>query len=45
MHKEFSIGTKWISFGYSFKRFGIGFTIDKYHMDIDLVFFWVGIEW
>ena len=34
-----------IACGYSFKRFGIGFNIDKYHMDIDLVFFWVGIEW
>jgi hypothetical protein len=45
MHKEISIGTKWISFGYSFKRFGIGFNIDKYHMDIDLVFFWFGVEW
>jgi hypothetical protein len=45
MHKEFNLGGKWISCGYSFKRFGIGFNIDKYHMDIDLVFFWVGIEW
>ena len=44
MHKEISVGKFWISFGYSFKRFGIGFNIDKYHMDIDLVFFWVGIE-
>jgi hypothetical protein len=44
MHKEFNLGGKWISCGYSFKRFGIGFNIDKYHMDIDLVFFWVGIE-
>lgn len=44
MHKEISIGKLWISYGYSFKRFGLGFTIDKYHMDIDLVFFWFGIE-
>jgi hypothetical protein len=44
MHKEAKVLNKWVSFGYSFKRFGIGFTIDKYHMDIDLVFFWIGIE-
>ena len=44
MHKEIKLGKFWFSYGYSFKRFGIGFNIDKYHMDIDLVFFWVGIE-
>ena len=44
MHKEMKLGKFWFSYGYSFKRFGIGFNIDKYHMDIDLVFFWFGIE-
>lgn len=44
MIKEIKLGNRWISFGYSFRRFAVGFTIDRYHMDIDLVFFWVGIE-
>jgi len=45
MHKELSVGTTWIHYGYSFKRFALGFSIDKWHMDIDLVFFWIGVEW
>ena len=45
MHKEITIGGKWVNYGYSFKQFGLGFTISKYNMNIDLVFFWVGIEW
>jgi hypothetical protein len=45
MHKEAKVLNKWVSFGYSFKQFSLGFTIDKYHMNADFVFFWVGIEW
>ena len=36
---------KWVNFGYSFKQFSLGVTIDKYHMNADFVFFWVGVEW
>ena len=45
MHKEAKVLNKWVSFGYSFKQFSLGFTIDKYHMNADFVFFWVGVEW
>ena len=44
MHKETGFGKLWISYGWSFKRFAIGFCIDTYHADIDLGFFWFGIE-
>ena len=36
--------SKWIVVGYSFRRIAFGFSIDKYHMDIDLIFVWFGIE-
>ena len=36
-------GNRWISWGYS-KRFGLGFSIDKYSINIDFLCFWIGIE-
>jgi len=45
MHKEITVGGKWVNYGYSFKQFSLGFCIDKHHMSIDLVFFWAGVEW
>lgn len=45
MHKELKVRTTYIHYGYSFSRFALGFSIDKWHMDIDLFFFWVGVEW
>ena len=45
MHKETSLGKLWISYGWSFKRFAIGFCIDLDHADIDLGFFWFGVEY
>jgi hypothetical protein len=42
---EKKLNKVWLYFGYSFKRFSIGFTIDTYHLDIDLGFIWIGVEW
>jgi len=44
MNKEIKIKNSWLYFGLSFKRFAIGFEIDKYHVDIDLFFIWIGVE-
>ena len=46
MHYERKIGNRsnlWISWGYG-KRFALGFSIDKYSINIDFLCFWVGIE-
>lgn len=37
-------GKVWVLVGYSFKRFGFGIEISKYSINIDLAFFWIGIE-
>ena len=41
---EVKIGKSWFIYGCSFRRIGFGFSIDKYTLQIDLIFFWVGIE-
>lgn len=41
---EVKIGRSWLSYGYSFRRVGFGFSIDRYTLQIDLIFFWVGLE-
>lgn len=45
MYKEVKISKLYLSFGFSFKRFAIGFSIDKYHMELDLIFIWFSIEY
>jgi|APGre2960657373_1045057.scaffolds.fasta_scaffold26847_3 hypothetical protein len=45
MYKEVKVSKLYLSFGFSFKRFAIGFSIDKYHMELDLMFIWVAIEY
>lgn len=44
MNKEFRVFDKWVSIGYSFKGFGLGFRISKWSFDMDLGFLWIGIE-
>ena len=41
---EVKVGKWWLSYGYSFRRVGFGFSIDRYTLQIDLIFFWVGLE-
>jgi len=42
--KDFKFLGQWISLGYSFKRIGFGFSIDKYALQLDFLFFWFGWE-
>lgn len=44
MNKEIKIKNSWIHIGYSRHGFGLGFRIDKYSLNIDFLFFWIGIE-
>jgi hypothetical protein len=44
MNKEYRIKDKyWLSVGYS-KGFGLGFRFDRYHANIDFLWFWINIE-
>jgi hypothetical protein len=31
--------------GFSIKRFGLGFSVNQWGADLDLGFFWIGVEW
>lgn len=42
--KEVEVLNHWINFGYSFKRIGLGFSLDKYALSIDFIIFWFGVE-
>lgn len=42
--KEIKLLGHWVSFGYSFTRVAFGFSLDKYSLQIDFLFFWLGIE-
>ena len=44
MDKEIKLGRFYLTFGCSFRRIALGFSLDKYHFDIDFLFFWIGIE-
>lgn len=44
MRKEFAIKNSWVYIGMSWTRFGFGFAISKYSLDLDLGFFWIGVE-
>jgi hypothetical protein len=44
MYKEKRVGKKWLSYGYNFKQISVGLFIDKYRISIDLVFFFVVLE-
>lgn len=43
-HYEKKVFGMWINYGFSFRRFGLGITFDKYFLSIDILFFWCGIE-
>lgn len=44
MNKEIKIKKIWVNIGYG-KRFGLGFSIDKYNINIDFLCFWIGIAY
>ncbi len=44
MIKEFKVGKKWVSIGATYRRFAIGFAVSPWSIDIDLGFFWLGVE-
>ena len=44
MYKEKDLGKVWLSYGYNFKQVGVGLFIDKYRISLDVVFFFVVLE-
>ena len=42
---EVRVSKLWLQFGYSFARFAIGFSIDRWSANIDLGPFWISIEY
>jgi hypothetical protein len=44
MYKEVKIKNTWVHYGGSFRRFGLGFSIERYSINLDLLWFWVMIE-
>jgi len=42
--KEIKLLGHWVSFGYSFTRVAFGFSLDKYSLQVDFLFFWFGVE-
>lgn len=45
MNKTIFDGKWWIHAGYNWKRVALGFSIDKWGINLDLGPFWFGIEW
>jgi len=44
MYRETKIKNTWVFYGGSFKRFGLGFSIERYSINIDLCWVWIMIE-
>lgn len=42
--KELRIGKVWLHAGFNLKRFAIGFSIDRYTINIDLGLLWISAE-
>ena len=34
----------WVAFGFSPRQVALGFTVNRYQIQLDLLFFWVSIE-
>jgi hypothetical protein len=44
MSYEKAVGKIWFSAGFSFKQIAIGFNINRRSLSVDLLFFWIGLE-
>lgn len=44
MNKDIQVFNKWIHVGYSWRSFGLGFRFSQYNIDVDFLWFWIGIE-
>jgi hypothetical protein len=45
MYKEKDLGKVWLSYGHNFKQIGFGLFIDKHRISIDVLFFFVVLEY
>ena len=45
-NKEWRVSNSvWLSVGFSPRRFGLGFSVDKYSLSIDFACFWITLEY
>jgi hypothetical protein len=44
MYREKSLGKVWVGYGFNFKQASVGISIDRFHISIDLLFFFVAVE-
>ena len=44
MYKEKSLGKVWLAYGFNFKQVSVGVSIDRFHITIDLLFFFAAVE-
>ena len=42
---ERKIGRHWVHWGFITRSLNLGIQVDKYGFDINLLFFYVGMEW
>jgi hypothetical protein len=44
--KEWRVSNKvWFSAGFSSRRFALGFSVDRFNVNIDFFWFWVTLEY
>ena len=36
--------TTWVLFGFSPKQISLGFSLNRYQLNVDLLFFWISVE-
>jgi len=42
---EIRLGRRmWVMFGFSLKQVSLGFSLSRYQLNVDLLFFWVAVE-
>ena len=42
--KQIRLSKSYLCFGYNFKTIGVGFGINRYNLNLDLLFFWLSWE-
>jgi hypothetical protein len=44
VRKVYKIRNRWLEFGFNTSQFSLGLTVNRYHVTLDLVFFWIAVE-
>ena len=44
VYNEIRFKNTWVNYGYSIRRLALGFSIDRYSITINFLWFWISIE-